>query len=143
MRAIRGIEQFHSNSQFYTWLVRILINCTNSWRSKEQHHRQTIENMQDLLIGSQAQSLIAVNPSQQAEKRELTELLWQSIDMLDDEHKQILLLKNQQNLSYSEISQILKISEGTVKSRLFRAREKLRELMFGRLEGDMENTNDE
>ena len=81
MRAIRGIEQFHGNSQFYTWLVRILINCTNSWRSKEQHHRQTIENMQNLLIGSQAQSLIDVNPSQQAENRELTELLWQSIGM--------------------------------------------------------------
>ncbi len=142
MRALKGIDQFHGNSQFYTWLVRILINCTNSWRSREQHHHQTIENMQNLLLGSQARSLMDANPAKQAEVRELTELLWRSIDMLDNEHKQILLLKNQQNLSYAEIAQVLKISEGTVKSRLFRAREKLRELMFDKLEENTENTDD-
>ncbi len=142
MRAIKGIEQFHGRARFYTWLVRILINCVNSWRFKERHQHQTIENMQKLLLSSQAKGLIGDNPVTMLENKELNELLWQGLNNIEPEHKQILLLREQQGLSYDEISQVMHISEGTVKSKLFRAREKLRKTIFERLSGNSKKTED-
>ena len=131
VKAIKGIGQFHEKSRFYTWLVRILINTTTDWRTKSKQDHQAIGQMQEMLKHSQAGGLIGdQDPQQHLEHAELVERLWQAMDLLDEEHRQILLLREQEHLSYQEMAQILKVSEGTIKSRLFRAREALRKHMM-------------
>ncbi len=99
--------------------------------------------MQTFLLSSQAKGLINDNPADILENKEIEERLWHSLNTLKPEDKQILLLRDQQGLSYHEISEIMHIAEGTVKSKLARAREKLRKLMFAKLSEHTEDTNGE
>ncbi len=129
-RAIKGIHQFKGNSRFYTWLVRIMINISNDWKTKSRSDRNLQQEMQAILQRSQASDIIGLqDPQSQAQSHEMVELLWRAIDLLEGPQKQILLLRDLEQLSYDEIAHILKLTEGTVKSRLFRARESLRELL--------------
>lgn len=130
VKALKGINRFQFKSRFYTWLVRILINTTNDWRKEKARDQKGLENIKDFLAQSQAGNLVEKqNPESHLQQQERIDLLWQGIDMLDETQRQILLLREQETMSYQEIAQLLKISEGTVKSRLFRARESLRELL--------------
>jgi RNA polymerase sigma-70 factor (ECF subfamily) len=129
-RAFKGIHQFRGNARFYTWLVRIMINITNDWKSKSKRDRDLRQQMQTILERTQAAGMADVqDPQLQAQNREMVDLLWQAIDVLDGPQKQVLLLRDLEQLSYEEIAQILKLTEGTIKSRLFRAREALRDLL--------------
>jgi len=69
-------------------------------------------------------------PEQVIEQEELKEELNRCIGKLGDEHRLILTLRDIEGLSYQEIGSILQMEQGTVKSRLFRAREKLRKLLL-------------
>ena len=65
--------------------------------------------------------------AEQFEKKEVQAKVQACIDSLDDEYKEVLVLRDIQGFSYDEISCILKIPDGTVKSRLFRARDTLKD----------------
>jgi RNA polymerase sigma-70 factor (ECF subfamily) len=128
--AIRSITQFRSDSRFSTWLTRIMINITNDWKAKSRRERDQREELQALLQRSQASEMIRQSdPQTRAANREMVTLFWQAVDVLELKYKQVLLLRDIEQLTYEEIAQILRTSEGTVKSRLFRAREQLRELL--------------
>jgi RNA polymerase sigma-70 factor (ECF subfamily) len=71
------------------------------------------------------------NPSDNAERREIEKVLHNAIDGLDDEFRSVVVLKDIEGFGYDEISQILEIPRGTVKSRLHRARLLLRESLKG------------
>ncbi len=129
-RAIKGIGYFRGESRFSTWLVRIMINIINDWKGKIRQQRDIQQQMQSILSHSQAgEMFLCSDPQVQAQSREMVELLWQAIDLMDLPHREVLLLRDMEQLSYQEIAQVLRITEGTVKSRLFRARENLRELL--------------
>jgi RNA polymerase sigma-70 factor (ECF subfamily) len=130
MRAIRSINQFSGNARFSTWLIRILINVSTDLKARARRDNENQQQMQALLQRSQAAEMLGKSdPQFRAQTNEMVALLWQAMDSLDIHHKQILLLRDLEQLNYQEIAQILKITEGTVKSRLFRAREALRELL--------------
>ena len=69
------------------------------------------------------------NPGEETVTREFVDKVSECMQSLNDKHRQILELRNIQNLSYEEIAEELQIRVGTVKSRIARARESLRELM--------------
>jgi RNA polymerase sigma-70 factor, ECF subfamily len=130
LRALRSIGQFRGDARFSTWLIKIMMNITNDWKSRACKERDQREQMQALLQRSQASAMISESePEANALKHEMVDLLWQAIDVMDLKYKQMLLLRDLEQMSYQEIASILKLSEGTVKSRLFRARENLRELL--------------
>jgi RNA polymerase sigma-70 factor, ECF subfamily len=129
-RAIRSIGQFRGNARFYTWLVRIMINIMNDWKSRWKRDQHLQHEMQSLLHQSQAADLARLqDPQFKAQNQEMVGLLWQAIDLMDPPQRQVLILRELEQLSYDEIAQILKLTEGTVKSRIFRAREALREIL--------------
>jgi RNA polymerase sigma-70 factor (ECF subfamily) len=129
-RAIRSIHQFSGNARFSTWLIRIMINITNDFKAHAKRERENHQQMQALLQRSQASEMIAkTDPQLRAQTHEMVSLLWQAMDSMDAQHRQVLLLRDLEQMSYQEIAQVLKVTEGTVKSRLFRAREALRELL--------------
>jgi RNA polymerase sigma-70 factor (ECF subfamily) len=129
-RAIRSIAQFRGEARFSTWLIRIMMNITNDWKAKSRREQDQREELQALLQRSQASEMInRSDPQTRAANREMVTLFWQAVDVLELKYKQVLLLRDIEQLTYEEIAHALKMSEGTVKSRLFRAREQLRELL--------------
>lgn len=131
LRAWRGIEGFRGDSGFSTWLLRIAMNqCVDFARRK-----QAAPAAQSLTDDEEAERTLpdtAPTPEQRLENSELGRELAAALDEVSEEHRQIVLLRDVSGLSYTEIAETLKISEGTVKSRLSRARLTLREILSRR-----------
>jgi len=129
LKCVQSLATFRGKSGFYTWLVRILINTAHDMRRKETRQRsgRFDQQVRQWLAGSQAEGLLDDN---YLETKELEQIVWQMFEMLLQHHQQILLLKELEGFDYNQISKALDIPIGTVKSRLHRAREALRELLL-------------
>lgn len=133
IRAHRGLEKFRGDSAFSTWLYQIATNLARNrywywWRRKRD---KSISFDQPLSADSET-SLAEIFPSDAETPHELTatqefvDRVAACMETLNEKHREILTLRNVQNLSYEEIASIVGISVGTVKSRIARARESLR-----------------
>jgi len=123
VQAFVKLDSFRGDAQFYTWLYRIAMNLALSKRRRRKPTESldaTKEHIGDEPAGQQptaAQTLI---------ERERAEQLQQALLTLNDEHRQILVLRELEACSYDEIAEILEMPVGTVRSRLFRARLQLK-----------------
>ena len=128
LRAWRSIEDFRGDSGFSTWLFRITTNlCVDFAR-----HKQAQPHTQPLVGEDDAERPIpdpAPTPEEHLENSELGRELAAALDEVSEEHRRIVLLRDVSGLSYTEIAEVLEISEGTVKSRLSRARIALRTIL--------------
>ena len=128
LKVWKNLDKFHFDSSFSTWLYRIASNCCLDFL-RSQKRRPTVsltvenedEEEQELDIPDAAPL-----PEEQAILHEEKEQIKLAMSLLDEEQRQILTLRVVNDLSYTEISEILDMKEGTVKSRLSRARENLR-----------------
>ena len=132
MRAWRSIESFRGDSGFSTWLFRITMNlCVDFAR-----HKHVQPQTQPLVIGEEDSERpipdTAPTPEEHLYNRELGRELAAALDEVSEEHRRIVLLRDVSGLSYTEIAEVLEISEGTVKSRLSRARIALRKVLLKR-----------
>jgi RNA polymerase sigma-70 factor (ECF subfamily) len=136
IRAHRGLVNFRGESAFSTWLYQIATNLARNrywywWRRKRD---KTISFDQPVSDDNSTQlSEIfpsdAETPEDIALTQELVDRISTGMEKLSAKHREILILRNVKNLSYEEIAVILRISVGTVKSRIARARESLRAKM--------------
>ncbi len=136
MRAYRGLAQFRGDCSLSTWLHRIALNLArNRYGYFFRRQRHAAVSMEMPLGGDNPVSLsdqIAsdeMGPVRQATATEFTTLVNQCISQLAEESREILTLRCTGNQSYAQISRALGLSVGTVKSRLSRARERLRSAM--------------
>lgn len=136
MRAHRGLENFRGEASFSTWLFQIATNLAHNrywywWRRKRDQSVSLDMNLSD----ESNATLVDVLPSEEADPSDntITEELVQRVEdclpMLSAKHQEILELRIKKDFSYEEIAQKLKISVGTVKSRIARARDSLRHKM--------------
>jgi RNA polymerase sigma-70 factor (ECF subfamily) len=125
IKAYYALPRFQFRSGFGTWLYRVAINHVRDYlRKKSRISQISIENIKE--------SSILQEDKMTKEEKESTEeqrkkLVYQSLRSLPEKHQVILSLKDIQGFSYEEISKIMKISPGTVDSRIHRARKMLRE----------------
>ncbi len=134
--AYKAIKKFKGEAKFSTWLYRIVINYAKN-RLKQLQIRAKREGVSFDAAGeiktkeawSQPHA-VGANPCAQLEKKEREEQVQKCISALDEEFKEVLVLCDIEGLSYEEIKDILKIPEGTVKSRLARARGALKECLI-------------
>jgi RNA polymerase sigma-70 factor, ECF subfamily len=131
VKAYRAIGSFREASTFYTWLYRIAINTVkNDSLSRSRHcidHQiaiQTIENQENL---TQFQDL--ETPEIQLLNQELLAIIKQTINNLPDEMRIAITLYEFDNLSYEEIAHIMDCPVGTIRSRIFRAREAINHVL--------------
>lgn len=134
IRAHRGLENFRGDSSFSTWLYQIATNLARNrywywWRRKRDKSVSF-----DQPIGGDTTTTLAeifpaevASPEDMAITSEFQERVSAAMKLLNDKHREALVLRNVKNLSYEEIAAKLGISIGTVKSRIARARESLRE----------------
>ena len=125
LAAWRGLPRFRGDSRFSTWLYRLTTNAAIDWRRREKRHRG-MDDVTELELPDDGPG-----PQDQAEQAEAQQAVRRALSRLSEEHRQVLLLRYMQELDYAEIAAALEISEGTVKSRISRAKMRLRELLDG------------
>ncbi|MBR3640474.1 MAG: RNA polymerase sigma factor [Oscillibacter sp.] len=125
LSAWQGLPFFRGESAFSTWLYRLTANACNDLLRKEG--RQRAASLDEL--GETVASDGADAPQEQAERSEKRECVRRALARLSAEHREILILREMQELRYDEIARVLSLDAGTVKSRIHRARQALRELL--------------
>ena len=121
--AWRALSSFRGDCRFSTWLYRLTTNAAIDCLRREKKHRDTGD-VDDLELPDGGPS-----PQEQAERSDTRDAVRRALDRLSPEHRQVLLLRFMQELDYGEIARALNVSEGTVKSRINRAKSKLREVL--------------
>lgn len=131
--AWRGLPNFHADSKFSTWLYRLATNAAIDFLRREKRRRNlstiplSTDDDPDRVLDIPDQRF---TPQSQLERQELQEAVHRGLGQLSDEHRQVLVLRELNGLSYTEIAQVLGLEEGTVKSRIFRARLALRNILL-------------
>lgn len=142
LSAFRAIGKFRGDAAFSTWLTGIVLNQARTRRTqlKTRAHYEpvSLDDAREDRQGNPRFDPPAAGPSalEQVEKRALQEAVQEAINALDEETREVLILRDIQEYSYEEIAEVLKIPDGTVKSRIFRAREALKAKLKKRL-GDL------
>jgi len=127
VKAFRSLDRFRGESGIWTWLCRITINrCLDFIRKKERSKEIPVEAPEDVAPCGQKEN---PEPPEELELAELKGALTRAIDDLSTEARSAFILRFYDNLSYKEISQALDCSVGTVMSRLFYARQKLKTML--------------
>ncbi|HEX5808229.1 MAG TPA: sigma-70 family RNA polymerase sigma factor [Anaerolineales bacterium] len=124
VRAWTALPNFRGQSQFRTWLYRIVTNlCYNRLPGL----RRSLNELGDDVISELPENDRSPgNPSSGSEDRELRAYLHRAIEQLDEHYRLLVSLRYQNELSYEEIASTLNLPLGTVKTGLFRAKEQLR-----------------
>lgn len=129
VRSYGAICRFDPNRPFYPWFHRILKNlCINHIGRARHRHEIPLEDTYPVRSS-------VPSPLEQAERSERKRMVWEGIHQLNDAEREILILREFQDLSYAEIAQILDIPKGTVMSRLHNARKRLREKLLPMIDG--------
>ena len=125
LRAYQNFHRFDENRPFYPWLYSILKNLCLNFLKRKRKQSAVVRNP-ELWERTFATSL--PGPAEQMLKSEEVRRLREAIDGLSENHRQALIMKHFDNLSYAEMAQLLSIPIGTVMSRLYHARKKLGEI---------------
>jgi RNA polymerase sigma-70 factor, ECF subfamily len=142
LAAFRAISKFRREARFSTWLYGIVVNSAKNRRIQMKRRTTRFdrerEGSGDSPGGRGGCDCSAVSVPQDSilerlEKKELEARVQECIGLLDDGHREILILRDIQGLSYDEMVAVLKIPLGTVRSRLFRARNTLKDLLLQRI----------
>lgn len=125
LKAFRKLDRFDGRSSFYTWLYRIAANTAMDWNKKERRRRHLP--LPEAPDGGEGLPGKLAGPTVEATRHELGARIEEAIAALPPKYLEIITLREVEGLSYDEIAKTLDISKGTVESRLFRARERLRD----------------
>ena len=118
LRLFERARAFEGRARFATWLHRLTVNLCLGWIERERLRRAGALSADGLLDPSDS-------PAETASQKEAGEVLQGLLMRLSGEHRAVLVLRELEQLSYKEIAAALAIPEGTVMSRLSRAREQL------------------
>lgn len=128
---LKNIDSFRGESQFSTWLFRIAINHSKNrikfLKRRAADRMQTIDDTPEGAMMFNPLGSALPRPDEKAMGHQLEKAMQRALSNLDPEHREVVVLRDIENLSYQEIGDITGLTAGTVKSRLFRARTALKE----------------
>lgn len=141
IKAYRALPQFRGESAFYTWLYRIAINTARNWLSsvgKRPSAPNAIES-EDGETFNETDSLSDIStPESMVASREIAETVNSAIEELPEELRTAIVLREIEGMSYEDIAQTMGCPIGTVRSRIFRAREAIAQRLRPILDTDAE-----
>ncbi|MDX1971268.1 MAG: sigma-70 family RNA polymerase sigma factor [Candidatus Sumerlaeia bacterium] len=139
--AFRHIGKFKRQSRFSTWLYRITSNLAKNRYVVENRERSRFSSLDGMMEDDDDRPRqwadSGIDPRSAASGHEEMAAFHACLEELDPEWKEILILRFVEDQSYEELSEILQIPIGTVKSRLNRARKALRDLMKPEMKGEL------
>jgi len=127
-KAYKAIRGFRGKSSFYTWVHSIAVNMTLNFLKKRGRRFQLSLDDVDASIQNDKEFLeltATSSPVREADLSELQRRLNEAMMKLSDEHRAVVTMFHIQGMPHAEISKILRVSEGTVRSRLFYANRQL------------------
>ncbi len=125
IKAYRALPRFRGDSAFYTWLYRIAVNTAKNYLAAQRRRPMDVElDLQDPeQYGLHAKLKESDTPEGLALSQELQDTLERAIAALPDDLRQAIILRELDGMSYEEIAQTMECPVGTVRSRIFRARD--------------------
>ena len=129
LKIFRHLSKFNEQSRFDTWVYRIVVNVCNDMLRKNKKTNQITtvhknENDEEITFDIADNSS---EPDKLLEKKEESSYILRCLNKLNNDHREVLILRDIKGFSYDEISEILECSVGTVKSKISRARQKFKE----------------
>src|SRR5207253_545170 len=133
VKALSHLDSFQGRSSFKTWLFRVVSNAAlDLGRARSRRELLSLDAPRDT-DGELGQPIVAEDPAAGLERADLRRLLQEGLAQLSDAQQRTFVLHADGGLSYREVADVLEISIGTVMSRLFYARQKLRAWLAARL----------
>lgn len=133
VKVLTHLESFQGRSSFKTWLLRVVSNAAlDLGRQRGRREALSLESP-EVSEQEQAQPLVAHDPTLGLERADLRQLLDQALATLPEAQRRTFVLHADAELSYREVAEVMEISIGTVMSRLYYARQKLRAFLAPRI----------
>lgn len=126
IKAYVNISKYSEEYKFYTWLYRIAVNTSLTLLKKKKYRGLSLEKLTE---DGHFQPTSEDDTQQSSQNSELKKLVKEALKSLSPQLRTVFILRTWEEMSYKEIAQTLKISEGTVMSRLNRARDKLKRIL--------------
>ncbi|MBV6271419.1 RNA polymerase sigma factor RpoE [Alcaligenaceae bacterium CGII-47] len=130
IKAYRALPQFRGDSAFYTWLYRVAINTARNWQAASNRRPQTVSSFEndDGETFNQIDSLTDEStPESLAVTRQIAQTVNDAINALPEDLRTAIVLREIEGMSYEDIATSMACPIGTVRSRIFRAREAIAE----------------
>mgnify|MGYP000545342929 CR=1 FL=1 len=127
-RAYRHYDQLKEKGKFFPWFYQILRNlCFSHLRKRKVRRAGSLDDAD----GTPGEPTVAdcFDPGMVAERNEAKDRVWKAISRLDEKHREVIVLRHFRNLSYEEMATVLFCNRGTVTSRLYYARKRLKEIL--------------
>ena len=126
-RAYKHFDQLNSKGKFFPWFYQILRNLCFSHLRKRKVRRAS--SLDDPETGeAHVEMGDRFDPETVAERNESKDRVWKAIGQLNEKHREVIILRHFQDLSYDEMAKALFCNKGTVTSRLYYARKRLKEI---------------
>ncbi len=124
IRAYKSLSGFRGDSQFYTWMYRIAVNTAKNHLASQKRRPNAnveLEDAEHIDGGIYIQN--NDTPEHELLREEIAQVVSKALDQLPDDIRQAITLREMEGLSYEEIAEVMNSPVGTVRSRIFRARE--------------------
>ena len=136
-RAYKNFDRLNEKEKFFPWFYQILRNLCFSHLRRRKVRRAYELGADDAELGMgdsvssppSAAGGDAFDPEMVAERNESKDRLWKAISQLDEKHREVIVLRHFRNLAYDEMAKVLFCNRGTVTSRLYYARKRLKEIL--------------
>ena len=125
IKAYKAINSFRGESSFYTWLYRIVVNAAKTFLESNSKHKNSIDVDSPEFQSIDEQGILASKdtPDRIIESQELHEVILKAMNDLPKELREAITLREIEGMYYDDMPIALKVPVGTVRSRIFRARE--------------------
>lgn len=127
LRAFRSLKQYRGESAFSTWMYKVAYSaCLDAMRKQKRRPQESLDTLTEAGFTPPSHE---AGPYEALEKKERLAVLRAAIAALPEDLRQTLVLSQLENLSYEEVAAMTGVALGTVKSRVNRAREKLKQIL--------------
>ena len=132
VKAFQNLHRFRLEAKFYTWLCRIAMNVAIDHLRKMKHRSHA--EFDDTRGGSEGAQVVRLHsakddPSENVARSRMYKTIMDAVETLPEDQKQVLILREIEDMPYKDIADVLDIPEGTVMSRLYYARRRLQQLL--------------
>ena len=141
IKSYKSIDSFREESSFYTWVYRITVNTAKNYLVSSKRRDEVV--ISDLSTDDSfyPEKLDVDSPQEILKASELRDLIFETLSSLGEETRTALSLREFDGLSYEEIAEIVQCPVGTVRSRIFRGREMIEEVVGKHMDKNLINQN--